>query len=80
MDAWPLWVQWVVLIVLAGVILGGMWSEASKRSESPTAAPRSRREVARAMPRHMGVGDWATVLLLAVLLVPLMVRTFSSAP
>ncbi|MBD8063276.1 hypothetical protein [Oceanitalea stevensii] len=75
MDSWPLWVQWVALLVVGGTFLGSSWWLALARARAAGAEPVTWGERTRTFVGALRLGDWAMVFLLAAFLVPLVVRT-----
>lgn len=73
-DSWPLWLQWVVLLLVGGVFLGCSWWLALSRARAAGAEPGTWWGRARTVVGALSVADWAVVALLAVFLVPLVVR------
>ncbi|MCM3661405.1 hypothetical protein M3148_10465 [Georgenia satyanarayanai] len=75
MDSWPLWGQWVVLLLVGGTFLGSSWWLALARARAAGVEPATWGERTRTVVGALRLADWAVPVLLVVFLVPLVVRT-----
>lgn len=74
-DSWPLWGQWVLLILVGGMFLGCCWWLALARARASGDRPVTLREKMRTAVGALSLADRVVIALLAVFLVPLAVRT-----
>lgn len=79
MDSWPLSVQWAVLVVLGGAVVGGAWWQTLARARADGAEPATWDGKLRMVVKDLGFTDWAFLALLAAFFVPLLVRTVTGA-
>jgi hypothetical protein len=75
MDSWSLPLQWLLLFLVGGVFLGSSWWLALARARADGAEPATWSEKVRAFVGALRFADWAVIALLAVLLIPLVIRT-----
>ena len=75
MDSRPLWVQWVLLLLIGGTFLGCSWWLALAGARAAGAEPVTWTEKVRTFVGAFRFADWAMVVLLVAFLVPLVIRT-----
>jgi len=79
MSSWPLWVQWVLLVLVGGTFLGSSWRLTLSRARVEGVAPATWGRRARTVFGAFRIGDWAVVALLVLFLGELVSRTVSGA-
>lgn len=75
MSSWPLWVQWVLLVLVGGTFLGTSWRLTLSRARTEGVAPATWGRRARMVFGAFRIGDWAVVALLVLFLGELVSRS-----
>lgn len=74
-DSWPLWLRWVLLVVVGCLFIGSSWWLALKQASNEGDEAPSWRAQLRNYGKSLGFGEWATLALLVIFLIPLLIET-----